>query len=165
MRNDSGTTGSLQYIEQFSWMLFLKVYEEVENEYESKAVFEGKTYERIIENKFRWSTWASEKSDLTGSDLADFIDEKLFPYMRSLGGSPEKETIANVFINTKNLMEDGYILKEVIEIIANTEFNIEGSSFDISTIYDAFSKMTSAELKPLVEIHTQELLVNLWLKG
>ena len=159
MRNDSGTTGSLQYIEQFSWMLFLKVYEEVENEYESKAVFEGKTYERIIEDKFRWSTWASEKSDLTGSDLADFIDEKLFPYMRSLDGSPEKETIANVFINTKNLMEDGYILKEVIEIIANTEFNIEGSSFDITTIYDGlFSKMTSAELKPLAEIHTPRVV-------
>ena len=81
----------------------------------------------------------SEKSDLTGSDLADFIDEKLFPYMRSLNGSG-KETIANVFINTKNLMEDGYILKEVIEIIANTEFNIEGSSFDISTIYDGLFK-------------------------
>ena len=60
--------------------------------------------------------------------------------MRSLDGSPEKETIANVFINTKNLMEDGYILKEVIEIIANTEFNIEVQVLTLLQFMTGFSQ-------------------------
>ena len=60
MRQDPGTTGALQYIEQFSWLLFLKVYEEIENEYEAKAAFECKTYVRNIDNEFRWSVWTEK---------------------------------------------------------------------------------------------------------
>ena len=63
MRQDPGTTGSLQYIEQFSWLLFLKVYEEIENEHEAKAAFESKEYKRNIDKKFRWSVWAGKENN------------------------------------------------------------------------------------------------------
>lgn len=159
MRQDPGTTGALQYVEQFSWLLFLKVYEEIENEYEAKAAFEGKTYERNINSEYRWSIWTGKDQYLTGPDLLEFVQKKLFPFLRSLSGNRTKEIISEIFNNTQNRMEDGYLLREVVDLMTGVDFFSDEDSFAVSSIYEGlFSRMKSAEIKPLAEFHTPRVI-------
>ncbi len=159
MRQDPGTTGALQYVEQFSWLLFLKVYEEIENEHEAKAAFESKKYERNITGDFCWSVWTGKDTYLTGPDLLTFVQNKLFPYLRGLSGNRSKEIIAEIFANTQNRMEDGYILREVVDVMASVDFFSDEDSFAVSSIYEGlFSRMKSAEIKPLSEFHTPRVI-------
>ena len=159
MRQDPGTTGALQYIEQFSWLLFLKVYEEIENEYEAKAAFEGKTYIRNIDNEFRWSVWTGKDSYITGPDLLEFVQTKLFPYLKNLSGNRTKEIISEIFNNTQNRMEDGYLLREVVDIMAGVDFFGDEDSFAVSSIYEGlFSRMKASDIKPLAEFHTPRVI-------
>ncbi len=82
MRRDDGTTGILEYTEQLSWMIFLKVFEDVEKRFEEEARFANRHYQPIIDPAYRWSAWA--RKDLPGEELIDFIDNQLFPYLKSL---------------------------------------------------------------------------------
>ena len=159
MRQDPGTTGALQYVEQFSWLLFLKVYEERENEYEAKAAFEKKKYIRNIENEYRWSVWTGKEKYLTGPDLLEFVKNKLFPYLRLLKGNRTKEIISEIFTNTQNRMEDGYLLREVVDIMADVDFFADEDSFAVSSIYEGlFSRMKASDVKPLAEFHTPRVI-------
>jgi len=159
MRQDPGTTGSLQYIEQFSWLLFLKVYEEIENEHEAKASFENKKYSRNIDGEYRWSAWTGKEKYLTGPDLLEFVEKKLIPHLRNLSGNHTKEIIAEIFNNTQNRMEDGYLFREVIDIIADVDFFGSEDTFAVSNIYEGlFARMKSAELKPLAEFYTPRVI-------
>lgn len=159
MRQDPGTTGALQYVEQFSWLLFLKVYEETENKNEAKASFEGKTYQRNIDGEYRWSSWTGKDTYLTGPDLLNFIQNKLIPHLRKLSGNRTKEIISEIFTNTQNRMEDGYLLREVVDVMADVDFFSNEDSFAVSSIYEGlFSRMKSAEIKPLAEFHTPRVI-------
>lgn len=113
MRRDDGTTGVLEYMEQLSWLIFLKIFEDLEKRFEDEAQFEGKEYTPIIDPEYRWSAWATKSDkelekyftseelkairDSNEHILIAFIDRKLFPYLRSLKGTPEKEKIASIF--------------------------------------------------------------------
>jgi len=159
MRQDPGTTGALQYVEQFSWLLFLKVYEETENKNEAKATFEGKKYQRNIDGEYRWSVWTGRDTYLTGPDLISFVQDKLIPHLRLLSGNRTKEIISEIFNNTQNRMEDGYLLREVIDGMADIDFFSDEDSFAVSSIYEGlFSRMKSAEIKPLAEFHTPRVI-------
>ncbi len=159
MRQDPGTTGALQYVEQFSWLLFLKVYEETENKNEAKAAFEGETYQRNIDGEYRWSVWTGKDTYLTGPGLLGFVQNKLIPHLRKLSGNRTKEIISEIFTNTQNRMEDGYLLREVIDVMAGLDFFSDEDSFAVSSIYEGlFSRMKSAEIKPLAEFHTPRVI-------
>ncbi|MFH1195655.1 MAG: class I SAM-dependent DNA methyltransferase, partial [bacterium] len=159
MRQDPGTTGALQYVEQFSWLLFLKVYEETENKNEAKAAFEKKSYQRNIDGEYRWSVWTGKDTYLTGPDLLNFVQDKLIPHLRSLSGNRTKEIISEIFSNTQNRMEDGYLLREVVDVMAGADFFSDEDSFAVSSIYEGlFSRMKSAEIKPLAEFHTPRVI-------
>src|SRR3990167_9939880 len=97
MRQDPGTTGALQYVEQFSWLLFLKVYEETENKNEAKTAFEGKTYQRNIDGEYRWSVWTGKDTYLTGPDLLKFLQNKLIPHLQKLLGKNKKKNFFKIF--------------------------------------------------------------------
>lgn len=154
MRQDPGTTGALQYIQQFSWLLFLKVYEENEKKRQAESELSDKKFVPNISDNYTWSKWTTDK-DLTGKDLVKFVNEDLFPYLKSLGGNKTQKTIATIFENSSNLMQDGYLLKEAIEKIRDTNFFSDDESFAISEIYEGlFSKMKSSDLKPLAEFYT-----------
>jgi len=159
MRQDPGTTGALQYVEQFSWLLFLKVYEETENKNEAKAAFEKKSYQRNIDGEYRWSVWTGKDTYLTGPDLLNFVQNKLIPHLRALSGNRTKEIISEIFSNTQNRMEDGYLLREVVDLMAGVDFFSDQDSFAVSSIYEGlFSRMKSAEIKPLAEFHTPRVI-------
>ena len=59
---DAGCSSELDYIEQTSWILFLKYLDDYEEEKETAAILNGETYERIIDNQFRWKEWAYPKT-------------------------------------------------------------------------------------------------------
>ena len=90
LRKDAGCSSELDYIEQTSWILFFKYLDDFEKDKETAGQLSGKVYERIIDNKFQWSTWATPKLEsgkidhnaLTGDDLIEFVNNKLFPYLK-----------------------------------------------------------------------------------
>lgn len=90
LRRDAGCATDIDYIEQTSWILFLKYLDDLEEERQSEAELEGKTYRNIIEPEHRWARWAAPKTKdgkldhhkaLAGDDLRDFVNLKLFPYL------------------------------------------------------------------------------------
>ena len=86
---EAGCSSELDYAEQTSWILYLKYLDDLEKNYEDKAVLAGEDYEYILDEEYQWSTWAVPKKadgtpDLdtakTGKDLIRFVEDKLFPY-------------------------------------------------------------------------------------
>ncbi len=71
MRIDSGINGDAQYIEQITWMLFLKAFDFKENEWD---ITEDQQYYPVIPEKYRWSVWAQDPEGLTGDALLTHID-------------------------------------------------------------------------------------------
>ncbi len=89
LRRDDGV-GAKDYIEQFSWLLFLKVFEGVEGQLKELEEAEGKKYKSIIDKEYQWSLWA--KKDWKDKDeLIYFINQKLFPYLKALQGTKDKD--------------------------------------------------------------------------
>ena len=88
MRNDAGINGDAQRIEQIAWMLFLKVYDSKEQDWE----FDDEDYISIIPEDCRWCSWAADDrsgSAMTGDKLLDFVNNKLFPTLKNLEVRPE----------------------------------------------------------------------------
>ena len=87
MRNDAGINGDAQRIEQIAWMLFLKVYDAKEQDWE----IDDDDYESIIPEECRWSNWAVDNKDgnaLTGDKLLDFVNNTLFPELKAIEVTP-----------------------------------------------------------------------------
>lgn len=90
LHKDAGCSSELDYIEQTSWMLFLKYLDDIEQENETSALLSGKTYQKIIQPQYRWANWATPKlkdgkidyNAMTGQQLLEFVDNKLFLYLK-----------------------------------------------------------------------------------
>ena len=97
MRNDEGLASELDYAEQTSWLLFLKYLDDMEKEWADEAVLENREYSPILDKPFQWQSWAAPKdadgkpdhNALTGSDLIDFVNGKLFPYLKKFKESTD----------------------------------------------------------------------------
>jgi type I restriction enzyme M protein len=90
LRKEAGCTTELDYTEQSSWLLFLKYLDELEQDKAISAAFSNKPYVYIIDEPYRWGSWAAPKGEdgkidydkaMTGEDLRDFVNDKLFPYL------------------------------------------------------------------------------------
>lgn len=134
MRSDGGTSGVLQYMEQLSWMLFLKAFEAIEDRYEKEAELAG-AYNRIVSGRYRWSSWT--KKDWAGEEIVKFVNQKLIPHLRNLGGIPQKDIVATVFQKIPgNRMESPYNLRDVIEIIDKIDFQNVEDTHIVSQVYE-----------------------------
>ncbi|MEP6946896.1 MAG: type I restriction-modification system subunit M N-terminal domain-containing protein, partial [Acidobacteriota bacterium] len=98
LRKEAGCATELDYIEQTSWILFLKYLDDLERTKKMSAELSGKSYAPILASEFRWATWAAPKTAdgtldhnnaLTGDDLTEFVDQKLFPYLKKFKASAE----------------------------------------------------------------------------
>lgn len=125
MRNDAGINGDAQRIEQIVWMLFLKVYDAKEEDWE----FEDEKYESIIPEDLRWRNWAhseNQNEDLTGDNLLNFVNNKLFPTLKSLEVTPEtpirQSIVRTTFEDANNYMKDGVLLRQIVNIIDELDF-------------------------------------------
>src|SRR3954451_14402873 len=115
MRADDNTKNALRYLEQLTWLLFLRQWEAIEDEREMIAEVDGKTYESIVDGEFRWSTWTQSRR--TGDELIGWVTGRLLPHLRALSGSPQAEQIARLFESVNTVMKSGYSLAEVVGIV------------------------------------------------
>ncbi|MBX3164886.1 MAG: N-6 DNA methylase [Bacteroidetes bacterium] len=150
LHKDAGCGSELDYVEQTSWILFLKYLDDLEKDRATAAELTGKTYTPIIEKKFQWTVWAMPKSKdgklnhhtaLTGDDLSDFVNNKLFPYLKKFKTNAESADtieykIGEIFSELKNRLQSGYNLREVINLIDQLRFRTHAEKHEMSHLYE-----------------------------
>jgi type I restriction enzyme M protein len=150
LHKDAGCSSELDYVEQTSWILFLKYLDDLEKDKKTAAELSGKTYNPIISPEFRWEKWASPKNKegkldfqiaLTGDDLADFVNGKLFPYLKKFKAdaiTPDtiEYKIGEIFSELKNRIQSGYNLREVLNRIDELRFRTHSEKHEMSHLYE-----------------------------
>ena len=123
MRMDAGINGDAQYIEQITWMLFLKAFDFKEQEWEISE----KGYYPIIPTEYRWCEWADDAEGITGDALLAHVED-MFKALRDLDISDDpkkrKWLIRTVMEGVNNFMKSGTLLRQVINKI-NADLNFE----------------------------------------
>ena len=153
LRRDDGISGAMHYTEQTSWVLFLKFLDDYESEKADEAVLSGKEYQPVLDEQHRWTNWACPKTnngklDLscakTGDDLIDYVNDQLFPYLKSfantaaIGADPKSFTykIGAIFQYMDNKVASGHTLREVLDIIDTLNFQSSDEMFELSLVYE-----------------------------
>ncbi|SIT17137.1 class I SAM-dependent DNA methyltransferase [Belliella pelovolcani] len=150
LHKDAGCGSELDYVEQTSWVLFLKYLDDLEKDRAIGAELTGKDYSPIIEPTYQWSEWAVPKGKdgkldhhlaMTGDDLLDFVNNKLFPYLKSfklsaLGADTIEYKIGEIFSELKNRIQSGYNLREVINLIDELRFRTHAEKHEMSHLYE-----------------------------
>ena len=143
MRNDAGINGDAQRIEQIAWMLFLKVYDEKEAEWE----FSDDNYTSIIPKKCRWRNWVGDsksRTAMTGDELLDFVNNILFPTLKKLpvdSNTPIKKAIVQTtFADANNYMKDGVLLRQVLNVIDELDLSDNEEVHSFGEIYEMILK-------------------------
>ena len=151
LRKEAGCTTELDYTEQTSWLLFLKYLENVEQERATVAKLEGKKYAPLLEKQYQWESWAAPKGKdgkldhnkaLTGDDLRDFVNLKLFPYLqgfkkRASGPNTIEYKIGEIFGEIKNKIHSGYNLREILDYLDELTFGSQTQKHELSHLYEA----------------------------
>lgn len=143
MRNDAGINGDAQRIEQIAWMLFLKVYDAKEQDWE----MDDEDYSSTIPEECRWQNWASDDRTgtvLTGDKLLDFVNNTLFPTLKNLpvdASTPIKKAIVQTtFADANQYMKDGVLLRQVINVIDELDLGDYEESHAFGEIYETILK-------------------------
>jgi type I restriction enzyme M protein len=143
MRNDAGINGDAQRIEQIAWMLFLKVYDSQEENWE----FDIEDFESIIPEEYRWRNWAVDDGKgtaLTGDKLLNFVNNELFPTLKGLEVDAEtpinKAIVKTTFEDANQYMKDGVLLRQVLNIIDGVDFGDYEESHAFGDIYESILK-------------------------
>lgn len=150
LHKDAGCGSELDYVEQTSWVLFLKYLDDLEIDKKMIADLSGKTYTPIISPEYKWETWAVPKGEdgkldhhkaLTGDDLKDFVDQKLFPYLKKFKTDAESADtieykIGEIFSELKNRMQSGYNIREVVNMVDELRFRSHSEKHEMSHLYE-----------------------------
>ncbi len=142
MRNDSGINGDAQRIEQISWMLFLKVYDTKEQDWE----IDEDDYVSIIPEELRWRNWAYDENGkgITGEVLLDFVNTKLFPTLKNLNVTAQtpikKSIVKSMFEDANQYMKDGVLLRQVVNVIDSLNLGDYNESHAFGEIYETILK-------------------------
>ncbi|NQW30235.1 MAG: N-6 DNA methylase [Ignavibacteria bacterium] len=151
LRKEAGCTTELDYTEQSSWILFLKYLDGLEQDKADAEALVGKDYNYILEQEFRWSVWAAPKNAkgeidynkaLTGPDFIEFVDGKLFPYLkgfkqRATGPNTIEYKIGEIFGEIKNKITSGYNLREIANLVDQLQFRSQVDKHELSHLYEA----------------------------
>lgn len=159
MRQDAGINGDAQRIEQMTWMFFLKVYDTQEETWECNAGLEKREYKSIIPEKLRWRNWAVDAKDgaaLTGDALLNFINNALFPVIKGRDAEYGGETIKGIvvspdtprsqrivketFADLNQYMKDGTLLRQVVNVVNEIEFDDAADRHTFGDIYEGILK-------------------------
>ena len=148
---EAGCATELDYTEQTSWMLFLKYLDDLEQERSMEAQLVGRSYDFIIDEEFRWSSWAAPKkadgsfdhdTAMTGDDLILFVNNKLFIYLkgfRERASSPDtiEYKIGEIFSEIHNRFQSGYSLRDALELVDRLSFRSQNQKHELSHLYEA----------------------------
>jgi type I restriction enzyme M protein len=150
LHKDAGCGSELDYVEQTSWVLFLKYLDDLENDRATAAALTGRAYSPIIDTEYQWNVWATPKDKdgkldhhnaLTGDDLLDYVNGRLFPYLKRFKQSADSADtieykIGEIFSELKNRIQSGYNLREVINRIDELRFRTHAEKHEMSHLYE-----------------------------
>jgi type I restriction enzyme M protein len=137
MRKDVGVDGDAQRISQIVWLLFLKIFNDREEEWQLTIP----DYKTPLQSRYRWQSWAKDPEGVTGEELIDFVNNELFPSLKRLayvaGVSPHGRVIGSVFEDAYNYMKSGTLLRQVINTIEEeVDFNSSSDRHLFNDIYE-----------------------------
>ena len=178
LRNDEGLASELDYAEQTSWLLFLKYLADLEQDRADEAELEGREYQPILDPEYRWGSWAAPKDakgepDLqhaqTGQDLIDFVNSKLFPYLRTFRAEGKDAAsleykIGQIFDEITNRFRSGYSLREVIDIVDTLDFGSTQAKHELSDLYEVRIKRMGNAGRNGGEYYTPRSLIRAMIK-
>jgi type I restriction enzyme M protein len=150
LRKEAGCGTELDYTEQTSWLLFLKYLDGLEDDRAAVAALEGRSYSPILEETYRWSRWAAPKNagsqldhhaSLTGDDLRDFVNVRLFPYLERFkqsasGPNTIEYKIGEIFGELRNKISSGYNLREIIDGLDGLRLRSQAEKHELSMLYE-----------------------------
>ena len=148
LHTDSGCGTELDYVEQTSWILFLKYLDGLATDKREKAKLAGKNYTPILAAKYRWNSWAcpqkagklDHNKALDGDDLLDFVNNQLFPYLKKFRAEDVNTIeykIGEIFSELKNKIASGYKLREILNITDGMRFRLHQEKHELSHLYEA----------------------------
>lgn len=147
---DSGADSELDYIGQTSWIMFLRYLDDLEKDKKDIKELSGEEYTFILDEEYRWNTWAMPKDKdgnldhniaLTGKDLVEFVDLKLFPYLAKFKQNTDNPLtieykIGEIFSELKNKIQSGYNLREIVEYADALPFKSSKDKHELSHLYE-----------------------------
>jgi type I restriction enzyme M protein len=147
---DAGCSSELDYVEQTSWILFLKYLDDLEKEKKLSALLMGKSYQPIIAPEYQWEAWAAPRNGngkidhnnaLTGPDLIDFVEHQLFPYLKRFTTTADNANtieykIGQIFSELRNKVQSGYNLRGVIDLVDELRFQSQTEKHEMSHLYE-----------------------------
>jgi type I restriction enzyme M protein len=150
LHKDAGCGSELDYVEQSSWVLFLKYLDDLEVEREIKAKLAGKPYKSLFESEFQWRHWAVPKGSdgkidfdkaKSGDDLSQFVNSKLFPYLAGFKQSATSPAtleykVGEIFSEVKNRIQSGYNLREILDLVDGLKFQTAEELHEMSFLYE-----------------------------
>ena len=149
LHKDAGCGSELDYVEQTSWVLFLKYLDDLEKDKKNAAVLSGEEYTSLIEPSYQWTTWAAPKlvdgkidhNARTGDDLLDFVNNELFPYLKKFkldatSADTIEYKIGEIFSELKNRIQSGYNLREVVALVDGLRFRTHAEQLEMSHLYE-----------------------------
>jgi len=150
LRKEAGCGTELDYTEQTSWLLFLKYLDGLEEDRAAMALLEGRGHTPILDEQYRWNSWAAPKdasgqldhnAAVTGDDLRDFVNQRLFPYLeqfkqRAKGPNTIEYKIGEIFGEIRNKISSGYNLREIIDVIDGLRFRSQAEKHELSMLYE-----------------------------
>lgn len=135
MRQDAGVDGDAQRISQLVWMIFLKLYDSAEDLYEWNTA-----YESPVPDELRWRNWAADNEGITGDELLDFVNNRLFPALKELAHKPDIDPrgaiVGEVFDDTYNYMKSGTLMRQVINKLDEIDFHEQQERHLFNDIYE-----------------------------
>lgn len=155
---DSGADSELDYIGQTSWVMFLRYLDELEQDKADEAELKGEEYKFILDSAYRWPNWAMPKvkvkkgntevlevdhhKAMTGPDLVQFVDGKLFPYLAKFKQEADSANtieykIGEIFSELKNKIQSGYNLREILEYADELPFRASTDKHELSHLYES----------------------------
>jgi type I restriction enzyme M protein len=152
MRKDKGLNGDLDRLPLLTWIMFLKFLDDLELQREEEALLSGGKFRAAIEAPYRWNDWAANTQGITGDELLAFINQDeavrpdgtrgpgLFAYLRSLtsaNGDDRRDVIATVFRGVDNRMKSGYLLRDVINKVADIHFTSSDELHTLGALYES----------------------------
>jgi len=150
LHTDSGSATELDYVEQTSWILFLKYLDDLDEIKKTEAALAGRKYSYILEPQYRWDSWACPKTAsgeidhhkaMTGDDLNDFVNQKLFPYLKKFK-NPDADAntieykIGEIFSELKNKIVSGYKLRDILNVVDGMHFRLHEEKHELSHLYE-----------------------------
>jgi type I restriction enzyme M protein len=179
MRKDKGLNGDLDRLPLLTWIMFLKFLDDLERQREEEATLAGKKFKPAIEAPYRWRDWAADSQGITGDELLAFINNDeavradgkksagLFAYLRSLtssNGDNRRDVIATVFKGVDNRMKSGYLLRDIINKVADIHFTSSDELHTLGALYESMLREMRDAAGDSGEFYTPRAVVRFMVK-